>query len=224
MKRFLLNLIFHFVDIWFSIKLYRAKKMIELDKNLDKHIEEVFVDSQPESVEVDGEDVQVDDVPKKGGRRKTELKAFGGKVYRVEIDTGMVVEIDGERVPKSERKPFSFYQSGRVEGETSGVFGESPLREGKPLDIPADLILNFAIVPLNNYFASKTKDEAKLRIGGGENKDRERAASDLAELISRYVAEKTRVANPNEVILFTSAALFAAPLAVSYATNRKEED
>lgn len=218
MKRFLLKFIFFFVDIWFSIKLYRAKKMIELDEKLNDHIEEVVIERAAEAEVAESAEAPQPSPEKR--RRKTELKALGGKVYRVEVDSGLVVEVDGEKIPKSERKPFSFYESGGVdEGSPSAASSE-----GRPLDIPADLLLNFAIVPINNYVASKTKDEAKLRIGDGENKDREKAARDLAELLSRYIADKTRVANPNEVILLTTAGLFVAPLAVSYATNRKDED
>lgn len=221
-KKVLIKIVFWIIDLKFKIKLYKAMKEKEFDNlfngNGNGEIEEITIESsekaesEPEPAELDSEPVS------RRGRRKTELRAHGGKVYRVEVETGLVCEIDGKKIPKAERRHFSDYVSGNFEQKETKV--ES---EGKPLNIPADLILNFAIVPLNNHIAEKTKDELKLKIGNGLNPEREKAAADLAELLSKYIAEKTRVANPNEVILATSAILFAAPLAVSYSTNKKED-
>ena len=220
-KKILIKVIFWVIDLIFKIKLYRAMKEKEFDNFFNGEgngeIEEITIEpsEKAESEPVlESEPVQ----ESRRGRRKTELRAHAGKVYRVEVETGLVCEIDGKKIPKAERKYFSDYVSGNFEREELKV--ES---EGKPLNIPADLILNFAIVPLNNHIAEKTKDELKLKIGNGLNPEREKAAADLAELLSKYIAEKTRVANPNEVILATSAILFAAPLAVSYSTNKKED-
>ena len=221
-KKVLIKIVFWIIDLKFKIKLYKAMKEKEFDNlfngNGNGEIEEITIESsekaesEPEPAELDSEPVS------RRGRRKTELRAHGGKVYRVEVETGLVCEIDGKKIPKAERRHFSDYVSGNFEQKETKV--ES---EGKPLNIPADLILNFAIVPLNNHVAEKTKDELKLKIGNGLNPEREKAASDLAELLSKYIAEKTRVANPNEVVLAASAILFAAPLAVSYSTNKKED-
>ena len=223
-KKILIKVIFWVIDLIFKIKLYRAMKEKEFDNlfngNGNGEIEEITIEPS-EKAEPASEPAELESEPvqeSRRGRRKTELRAHAGKVYRVEIETGLVQEIDGKKIPKAERRHFSDYVSGNFEREELKV--ES---EGKPLNIPADLILNFAIVPLNNHIAEKTKDELKLKIGNGLNPEREKAAADLAELLSKYIAEKTRVANPNEVILATSAILFAAPLAVSYSTNRKED-
>jgi len=221
-RKFLIKVIFLVIDLIFKIKLYKAMKEKEFDElfnNKNGEIEEITIEPKSDS-ETETETEQkpeLDAEPSRRGRRKTELKAHGGKVYRVEVDSGLVCEIDGNKIPKTERRHFSDYVSGFEHKETKV---ES---EGKPLNIPADLILNFAIVPLNNHVAEKTKDELKLKIGNGLNPEREKAAADLAELLSKYIADKTRVANPNEVILATSAILFAAPLAVSYSTNKKED-
>jgi hypothetical protein len=222
-KNFLIKVVFWVIDLIFKIKLYRAMKEKEFDNlfngNGNGEIEEITIEPS-EKAEPASEPAELESEPEpaRRGRRKTELRAHAGKVYRVEIETGLVQEIDGKKIPKAERRHFSDYVSGNFEQKEQKV--ES---EGKPLNIPADLILNFAIVPLNNHIAEKTKDELKLKIGNGLNPEREKAAADLAELLSKYIAEKTRVANPNEVILATSAILFAAPLAVSYSTNKKED-
>jgi hypothetical protein len=219
-KNFLIKVVFWFIDLKFKIKIYRAMKEKEFDNlfngNGNGEIEEITIEPT-EKAEPVLEPAESEPASRKG-RRKTELKAHGGKVYRVEVESGLVCEVDGKKIPKAERRHFSDYVNGNFEREELKV--ES---EGKPLNIPADLILNFAIVPLNNHVAEKTKDELKLKIGNGLNPEREKAAADLAELLSKYIAEKTRVANPNEVILATSAILFAAPLAVSYSTNKKDD-
>lgn len=215
MKKVILSIVFFVIDILFQIKLYKAKKMVEFDEKLNQHIEEVHLSESESDGGLIEEEAQVKE--ERRGRKKTELKAHGGKVYRVEVESGFVVEIDGVKIPKANRKPFEFYERGGVET----VASETNSSKEYPLNIPADLILNFAIIPANNFAASKTLDEDKLKIGNGENLEREKAARDLSELISKYICEKTKVANPSEVILFTSAALFALPLAVSISQNPK---
>jgi len=217
-KKLLIKFVFWIIDLKFKIKLYRAMKEKEFDDFFNSNggqIEEITI--EPNKAEPEPE-LELEPEPARRGRRKTELRAHAGKVYRVEVDSGLVQEIDGKKIPKPERRHFSDYVSGNFEQKETKV--ES---EGKPLNIPADLILNFAIVPLNNHIAEKTKDELRLKIGNGLNPEREKAAADLAELLSKYIAEKTRVANPNEVVLAASAILFAAPLAVSYSTNKKDD-
>ena len=100
-KKVLIKIVFWIIDLKFKIKLYKAMKEKEFDDFFNGNgnsgeIEEITIEpsekaeSEPEPAELESEPE-----PARRGRRKTELRAHGGIVYRVEIETGLVCEIDG---------------------------------------------------------------------------------------------------------------------------------
>lgn len=217
MKKIIIWILDFILSIYFHFKLIKYKKMKEFDAIFNgetEAIEEVKIEPSESEKDIDNVSSEETEV-KKRGRRKTELRAKNGKVYRVEVDTGTVVEVDGQKLRKEERFQF--------DEDFNEVVTEEK-KKGRPLIVPSDMLYTFFLVPVNNSIAAKTKDEEKLKIGNGINKEREEAAKSLCGILSDYIAEKTKVADPNLVTLAALSALYAAPLAISYATNRKDDE